>query len=59
FLKEGREVKKNLVDLARLECVVKIGVEGVRLREGSYINKCLMTLGTVIKKLRDGIESQG
>ncbi|KAG0448559.1 hypothetical protein HPP92_027771, partial [Vanilla planifolia] len=59
FLKEGREVKKNLVDLIGSKCAVKIGAEGVRLREGSYINKCLMNLGTIIKKLRDGIESQG
>ncbi|KAG0482418.1 hypothetical protein HPP92_010502 [Vanilla planifolia] len=49
----------NLVDLAGSERAVKTGAEGVRLREGSYINKCLMTLGTVIKKLSDGVESQG
>ncbi|KAF9588540.1 hypothetical protein IFM89_013034 [Coptis chinensis] len=31
----------------------------MRLKEGSHINKSLMTLGTVIKKLSEGVESQG
>lgn len=31
----------------------------MRLKEGSHINKSLMTLGTVIKKLSEGAESQG
>ncbi|KAK6124852.1 hypothetical protein DH2020_041386 [Rehmannia glutinosa] len=49
----------NLVDLAGSERAVKTGAEGVRLKEGSHINKSLMTLGTVIKKLSEGAESQG
>lgn len=49
----------NLVDLAGSERASKTGAEGVRLKEGSHINKSLMTLGTVIKKLSEGGESQG
>ncbi|KAK1316318.1 Kinesin-like protein NACK2 [Acorus calamus] len=49
----------NLVDLAGSERAAKTGAEGVRLREGSHINKSLMTLGTVIKKLSEGAESHG
>ncbi|KAG0488062.1 hypothetical protein HPP92_006873 [Vanilla planifolia] len=48
----------NLVDLAGSERGVKTGA-GVHLREGLYINKCLTTLCTEIKKLSDGVESQG
>lgn len=50
---------KNLVDLAGSERAAKTGAGGVRLKEGSHINKSLMTLGTVIKKLSEGAESQG
>ncbi|KAH6779630.1 P-loop containing nucleoside triphosphate hydrolases superfamily protein [Perilla frutescens var. hirtella] len=49
----------NLVDLAGSERAAKTGAEGVRLKEGSHINKSLMILGTVIKKLSEGAESQG
>ncbi|KAL5542546.1 hypothetical protein UlMin_010256, partial [Ulmus minor] len=49
----------NLVDLAGSERDAKTGAEGVRLKEGSHINKSLMTLGTVIKRLSEGVESQG
>ncbi|EXC19622.1 Centromere-associated protein E [Morus notabilis] len=49
----------NLVDLAGSERAAKTGAEGVRLKEGSHINKSLMALGTVIKKLSEGAESQG
>ncbi|KAF8403637.1 hypothetical protein HHK36_011741 [Tetracentron sinense] len=49
----------NLVDLAGSERAAKTGAEGVRLKEGSHINKSLMTLGTVIKKLSEDAESQG
>ncbi|XP_072952933.1 kinesin-like protein KIN-7I isoform X5 [Typha angustifolia] len=49
----------NLVDLAGSERAAKTGAEGMRLKEGSHINKSLMTLGTVIKKLSEGAESQG
>ncbi|KAL9256574.1 Kinesin-like protein, partial [Drosera capensis] len=47
----------NLVDLAGSERASKTGAEGVRLKEGSHINKSLMTLGSVIKKLSEGAES--
>lgn len=47
------------MDLAGSERAAKTGAEGVRLKEGSHINKSLMTLGTVIKKLSEGAESQG
>ncbi|KAL5708552.1 hypothetical protein ACHQM5_019338 [Ranunculus cassubicifolius] len=49
----------NLVDLAGSERAAKTGAEGMRLKEGSHINKSLMTLGTVIKKLSEGVESNG
>ncbi|KAJ0245370.1 Kinesin motor domain-containing protein [Hirschfeldia incana] len=49
----------NLVDLAGSERASKTGAEGVRLKEGSHINKSLMTLGTVIKKLSEGVENRG
>uniref|UniRef100_A0A0A9DJE5 Kinesin-like protein n=1 Tax=Arundo donax TaxID=35708 RepID=A0A0A9DJE5_ARUDO len=49
----------NLVDLAGSERASKTGAEGMRLKEGSHINKSLMTLGTVIKKLSEGVEGQG
>ncbi|KAG0571893.1 hypothetical protein KC19_VG051600 [Ceratodon purpureus] len=49
----------NLVDLAGSERVAKTGAEGARLREGTHINKSLMTLGTVINKLSEGVEKQG
>ncbi|GKA69012.1 putative methylesterase 12, chloroplastic [Tanacetum coccineum] len=54
-----RRFKLNLVDLAGSERAAKTGAKGVRLKEGSYINKSLMTLGNVIKKLSEGTESQG
>ena len=41
----------NLVDLAGSERQSSTGAEGARLREGGHINKSLLTLGTVIKKL--------
>ncbi|CAN6576887.1 unnamed protein product [Malus baccata var. baccata] len=50
---------QNLVDLAGSERAAKTVAEGVRLKEGSHINKSLMTLGTVIKKLSEGAEIQG
>ncbi|CAM6033347.1 unnamed protein product [Sphagnum compactum] len=49
----------NLVDLAGSERVAKSGAEGARLKEGTHINKSLMTLGTVINKLSEGIQKQG
>lgn len=34
-----------------------LGVSGVHLKEGTYINKSLTTLGTVISKLAKGTET--
>lgn len=41
----------TLADLAGSERADKAGSEGARLREGAYINKSLMCLGTVINRL--------
>ncbi|KAI4348804.1 hypothetical protein L6164_009481 [Bauhinia variegata] len=43
----------NLIDLAGSESS-KAETTGMRRREGSYINKSLLTLGTVISKLTEG-----
>ncbi|KAK1279024.1 Kinesin-like protein NACK1 [Acorus gramineus] len=43
----------NLIDLAGSESS-KAETSGLRRKEGSYINKSLLTLGTVIAKLTDG-----
>ncbi|XP_062184780.1 kinesin-like protein KIN-7E, chloroplastic [Phragmites australis] len=43
----------NLIDLAGSESS-KTETTGLRRKEGSYINKSLLTLGTVIAKLTDG-----
>ncbi|GMN55926.1 hypothetical protein TIFTF001_025041 [Ficus carica] len=43
----------NLIDLAGSESS-KAETTGMRRKEGSYINKSLLTLGTVISKLTDG-----
>lgn len=45
---------QNLVDLAGSERIAKTGADGVRLKEGKYINKSLMILGNVINKLSEG-----
>lgn len=53
-LNEGIAVRAStlsLVDLAGSERAALTGAEGVRLKEGSHINKSLLTLGTVINKL--------
>lgn len=49
----------NLVDLAGSERMSKTGAEGERAKEGAHINKSLMTLGVVINKLSEGVESKG
>ncbi|KAH9614704.1 hypothetical protein KSS87_019148 [Heliosperma pusillum] len=49
----------NLVDLAGSERIAKTGADGVRLKEGKYINKSLMVLGNVINKLSDGAKQRG
>lgn len=43
-----------LVDLAGSERASSTKAHGTRLTEGGYINKSLLTLGTVIKKLTSG-----
>lgn len=44
----------NLVDLAGSERANKAGTTGQSLKEGSFINKSLLTLGTVISNLSEG-----
>jgi len=46
----------NLVDLAGSERSNKAGTTGESLKEGSFINKSLLTLGTVISNLSEGKE---
>ncbi|GMI77382.1 hypothetical protein like AT1G59540 [Hibiscus trionum] len=48
----------NLVDLAGSERIAKTGADGVRLKEGKYINKSLMVLGNVINKLSNGAKQR-
>ena len=48
----------NLVDLAGSERANKSGTSGQSLKEGSYINKSLLTLGTVISALSEGNTSK-
>jgi centromeric protein E len=43
----------HLVDLAGSERIRSTGAEGMRLKEGSHINKSLLVLGTVISKLSE------
>ncbi|OVA13008.1 Kinesin [Macleaya cordata] len=47
----------NLVDLAGSERASQTNVDGVRLKEGSHINRSLLTLTTVIRKLSGGRRS--
>ncbi|KAA3468090.1 kinesin-related protein 11 [Gossypium australe] len=49
----GDEYDGNLIDLAGSESS-KTDTTGIRRKEGSYINKSLLTLGTVIGKLSEG-----
>lgn len=48
----------NLVDLAGSERAAKSGTSGQSLKEGSFINKSLLTLGTVISNLSEGKTGQ-
>nr|AMS24221.1 kinesin 7-Id protein [Marsilea vestita] len=50
---ELRISQLNLIDLAGSESS-KTETTGLRMKEGSYINKSLLTLGTVIGKLSEG-----
>jgi len=45
-------VLQNFVDLAGSERASQSQADGTRLREGCHINLSLMTLTTVIRKLR-------
>lgn len=45
---------QNLVDLAGSERSSQALSAGTRLKEGSHINRSLLSLGTVIRKLRSG-----
>ncbi|KAF5188239.1 Kinesin-like protein nack2 [Thalictrum thalictroides] len=47
----------NLVDLAGSEKASQTNVDGMRLKEGSHINRSLLTLMTVIRKLSVGKRS--
>lgn len=49
----------TLVDLAGSERVAKTGAEGIRMKEGTAINKSLLTLGNVINKLSEGAAVAG
>ena len=49
----------TLVDLAGSERIAKTGAEGQRAKEGAAINKSLLTLGTVINKLSEGVAAAG
>ncbi|KAB2049928.1 hypothetical protein ES319_A13G210300v1 [Gossypium barbadense] len=49
----------NLVDLAGSERVSQTNADGVRLKEGSHINRSLLTLTTVIRKLSSGGKKSG
>ncbi|XP_076947640.1 kinesin-like protein KIN-7C [Bidens hawaiensis] len=44
----------NFVDLAGSERASQTNAVGTRLKEGSHINRSLLTLGTVIRKLSQG-----
>jgi hypothetical protein len=46
---------QNLVDLAGSERAAQTHAIGARLKEGGHINRSLLTLTTVIRKLRSGL----
>jgi centromeric protein E len=46
------EALQNLVDLAGSERASQTNADGARFKEGSHINRSLLTLTTVIRKLR-------
>jgi Kinesin motor domain len=46
---------QNFVDLAGSERASQALSGGTRLKEGCHINRSLLTLGTVIRKLRSAI----
>lgn len=58
YVKEKKEkfenwfILQSFVDLAGSERASQTLSDGTRLKEGSHINRSLLTLGTVIRKLR-------
>jgi len=50
---------QNFVDLAGSERASQTNSAGTRLKEGCHINRSLLTLGTVIRKLRLAYEDGG
>eukprot|EP00466_Bigelowiella_natans_P018008 jgi/Bigna1/40706/e_gw1.45.20.1 len=54
FGSKGLRACLNLVDLAGSERCSQTKSQGIRLKEGGHINKSLLTLGTVIRKLSEG-----
>lgn len=54
----SRQGKINFVDLAGSEMTKKTQSEGKTLEEANNINKSLMVLGTIIKKLKEKIQHE-
>lgn len=50
----GENAKITFIDLAGSERVASTGNQGIRLNEGSHINKSLLSLGRVITQLTEG-----
>lgn len=48
---------QNFIDLAGSERASQALSAGARLKEGCHINRSLLTLGTVIRKLRCGSDT--
>lgn len=46
------DFRQSFIDLAGSECASQTLSAGTRLKEGCHINRSLLTLGTVIRKLR-------
>lgn len=57
---EGPQLRSqlNLVDLAGSEGASRTQTDGLRLREGSNINRSLLALSNVINKLSSGASSK-
>ncbi|KAK6152082.1 hypothetical protein DH2020_014717 [Rehmannia glutinosa] len=53
----SEKTQGNLVDLAGSERATQSNTDGTRLKEGSHINRSLLTLTTVIRKLSGGKRS--
>jgi hypothetical protein len=48
----GSSTGQNFVDLAGSERASQTASAGMRLKEGSHINRSLLTLGKVVRQLR-------